>query len=397
MRVALIVHNLPERGTYFRAYHLARGLARRGHTASLIYTAPASRSRFQLRYEEQGRLALVAAPDLTRGSLRSGWDLWAALARLAWLLPARPELVHAFECRPAVILPALATARYARAPLVIDWCDWFGRGGSVEERRPGLARTALRPVETFFEERFRTQAAATTAINRTLAEKAVALGVPRDTITLLPNGCDVSATPTLEPREAARAALGLPDGPLIGYAGAIFARDARLLAAAFDRVRAARPAARLLVLGHCNIAVEELVAEPESVIRSGLLDDATLRRYLRACDLAWAPLCDTGANRGRWPLKLSTYMELGLPFVTSAIGDLPEFLASHPAGLAVAPEPAAFAAASLALLDDPARAAALGATGRRLAEGELSWARVADTLEAVYARVLAQDGATIRP
>jgi len=395
MRVSLLVFNLPARGTYFRAYHLARELARRGHATSLIYTAPRSRARFAVRYEQGGRLALVAAPDLARGSLRSGWDPWAALARTAWLQPARPDIVHAFECRPTVILPALAAARRTRAPLVIDWCDWFGRGGSVEERPPGLARAALRPVETFFEERFRTRAAATTVINRTLAEKAAALGVPSDTISLLPNGCDVSGVPALEPRAAARAALGLPTAaPIVGYVGAIFARDARLLAAAFDRVRAARPDARLAVIGYCNIPVETLVADGGAVIRTGPLDEPTLRRYLRACDQAWAPLSDTGANRGRWPLKLSTYMELGLPFVTSAIGDLPEFLARYPAGVAAPPEPAAFAAAGLALLDDPARAAALGAVGRRLAEGELSWARVADRLEAVYAGLLGTPAAS---
>lgn len=389
MRVSLLVFNQPERGTYFRAYHLARELARRGHTASLIYTAPRSRGRFAVRYAEGGRLAFVAAPDLTRGSLRSGWDPWAALARALWLRLSRSDIVHAFECRPSVILPALAAARPGGAGLVIDWCDWFGRGGSVEERPPGPARAALRVVETFFEERFRTCAAATTVINRTLGAKAAALGVPADSITLLPNGCDVSSAPVLEPRAAARAALGLPaHTPIVGYVGAIFARDARLLAAAFDRVRAARPDARLAVLGYCNVAVEELVADPGAVIRTGPLDEPTLRRYLRACDQAWAPLCDSGANRGRWPLKLSTYMELGLPFVTSAIGDLPDFLARYPAGLAAAPEPGAFAAAALGLLDSPERAEQLGRAGRRFAEGELSWSRVADTVEALYRRVI---------
>lgn len=390
MRVSLLVFNQPERGTYFRAYHLARELAARGHRATLIYTAPSSRRRFAVRYAEGGRLALVAAPDLTRGSLRSGWDPWAALARALWLRLADHDIVHAFECRPSVILPALAATRSGRARLVIDWCDWFGRGGSVEERPPGPARAVLRPVETFFEERFRACAAATTVINRTLGEKAAALGVPRETIALVPNGCDVSGAPVLEPRAAARAALGLPAAPIVGYVGAIFARDARLLAAAFDGVRAARPDARLAVLGYCNIAVEELVAEPGAVIRTGRLDEDVLRRYLRACDQAWAPLSDTGANRGRWPLKLSTYMELGLPFVTSAIGDLPAFLDRYPAGLAAAPEPSAFAAAALGLLDNPGRAAELGSTGRRLAEGELSWARVADTVEAVYRRAIGQ-------
>jgi glycosyltransferase involved in cell wall biosynthesis len=384
----MLVFNRPERGTYWRAYYLARELCRRGHRATVIATAPQERRRFRVAYEQHGRLALVEAPDMLPGSLRSGWDPWAAWARAAWLRGSQIDLIHAFECRPSVILPALAARRRLGVPLVIDWCDLFGRGGSVEERPNPLVRAALRPVETFFETRFRTQADATTVINHELGARAAALGVDPASIALLPNGCDTAGW-ELEPREQARAALGLPaHAPLNGYVGAMLARDAALLARAFDALHAQRPDARLVVVGYCNIAVEQLVRDPSTVLRTGPLDTPALRRYLRACTLGWLPLSDSGANRGRWPLKISTYMEGGLPFVTTAIGDLGAFVACYPAGLAAEPSPASIAAQTVALLDDPARAEALGAAGRRLAESELSWASMADVVEDVYCRVL---------
>jgi len=387
MHIAMLVFNRPERGTYWRAYYIARELCRRGHHATIIATAPHERARFRVAYEQNGRLALVEAPDLLPGSLRSGWDPWACLARGAWLRLARIDLIHAFECRPSVILPALAARRRTGAPLVIDWCDLFGRGGSVEERPNRLIRTALRPVETFFETRFRTQANATTVINSFLGERAADLGVDPASITLVPNGCDAAGW-ELEPQPQARAALGLPpDTPLIGYVGAIFARDAVLLAQAFDQLHAQRRDTRLVMVGYCNIAIEQLVRNPATVLCTGPLDTPTLRRYLRACTLGWLPLNDSGANRGRWPLKLSTYMEAGLPFVTTAIGDLGDFVRRYPAGLAAAPTPAGIAAQTLALLNDPAYTAALGATGRHLAETDLSWASVADVVQDVYRRI----------
>jgi glycosyltransferase involved in cell wall biosynthesis len=137
------------------------------------------------------------------------------------------------------------------------------------------------------------------------------------------------------------------------------------------------------------------VAHPEAVLRTGPLSAGALQRYLRACDLGWVPLCDSGANRGRWPLKVSSYMELGLPVVTTAVGDLGPFFARYAAGVAAAPAPAPLAEATIALLDDPARQEALGAAGRRLAEGELSWSRVVDGLEELYRSVL--HGSRIEP
>lgn len=389
MRIGLIVFNMPERGTWFRAYQFGRELALRGHTVTLVATAPHERRRFAVRYELEGRLVHVLAPDALGGSLRSGWDVWGSLARTLWVQAAEFDVVHAFECRPTVIAPALALQQRG-IPLVIDWCDWFGRGGSVEERASAVQRTVLRPVETFFEERFRTCADATTVINSTLAAKAQALGVPEASITLLRNGCDTSIAPTLETQAAARAQLGFAaDTPLIGYAGAIFPRDARLLAAAFDRVHATRPDARLLVLGYTNVPIEQLVANPAAVTRTGRLSAEDLQRYLRACDLGWVPLSDSGANRGRWPLKISSYMELGLPFVATNVGDIGAFLEQYPAGRAAAPTPESVAQITLTLLADPAQRQLLGITGRALAEGELSWARVTDVAEAVYRRVIA--------
>lgn len=388
MRVAMLLFNLPGRGTYWRAYHFADALAQRGHQVTLLVTATAERKRFRVQYAHAGGLALIEAPDLLWGSLRSGWDPWASLLRMAWLASTRFDLLHAFECRPSVILPALATRLRTGIPLVIDWSDWFGRGGSVEERPNRLQRAILRPVETFFETRFRRYAAATTVINRLLGERAVALGVPPASITLIPNGCDVTGW-ELESQATVRTALNLPaTAPLIGYVGSIFPRDARLMAQAFDQLHRGRPDARLLVLGYCNIAVEELVRCPQAVLRTGPLDTPTLRRYLRACSVGWLPLSDTGANRGRWPLKLNSYMEVGLPFVTTAIGDLGNFVQRYPAGVATAPEPGALAAQTGALLDDAAHLATLGATGRRLAETELSWRSVTDLVETVYEKVL---------
>ena len=387
--IAFLVFNQTGKGTYWRAYYLGRELARRGQRVTLLCTAPSEQRRFSVRFAEHGRLALVEAPDLLRGSLRSGWDVWATLARTLWLYMGEFDLIHAFECRPTAILPALHHQFWRHTPLVIDWCDWFGNGGSIEERPASIRKTLLRPVETFFEQSFRTWADATTVISPFLGAKAQALGVPADTITLLPNGCDAADFPLDEPR-AARAALGLPlNAPLIGYVGAIFPRDARLMAAAFDAVQAQRPDAKLLVLGYCNLAIEELVREPAAVIRTGSLSEPVLRQYLRACTLGWVPLSDTGANRGRWPLKLSTYMAAGIPFVTSAVGDLGAFARRYPAGIAAAPQPNALAAAALALIASPSGAEAMGALGRSLAEGELSWARVADGLERVYQHVLA--------
>jgi glycosyltransferase involved in cell wall biosynthesis len=386
-RVLMLVFNAVGKGTYWRALHLGHWLVRHGHQVTILAMAPRQRLRMAAHMDQGVRV--VAAPDALWGSLRSGWDVWETLRRIHWLRGTTFDLVHAFEARPTVLLPALYLQICRKIPLVMDWCDWFGRGGSVEERPNPWVRTVLRPIETFFEERFRTRADGTTVICSTLHAKAVALGVPADTILPLRDGADVDGLRPLN-RDDCRATLQLPaDAQMIGYVGAVFPRDAWLMAKAFNSIQAALPSARLLLIGYVNVPVESMVHTPAHVIRTGTVDYSVLNRYLAACDICWLPLCDSGANRGRWPLKLNDYMAAGRATVATAVGDVTEVLRVYDVGVLAKPVPDDLAAAAIDLLDDPARSARLGEEARRVAETVFDWRLRAAELEAFYGRVLA--------
>lgn len=386
MRILLLVLNLTGKGTYWRAFYLGRELAERGHAVTLVSTAP--HNRLRLHVVERDGLTHVESPDLLGGALRSGWDAWNVLRRISWLAGRRFDVVHGFETRPTVLLPTLYEKHLRRTPVVLDWADWFGRGGSVEERPNPLLRTVLRPVETFFEERFRGIAERTTVISTPLLERAVALGVERATLRLLPNGCNTRRFFPVD-RDAARRQVGIGhEGPLIGYCGTIFVRDAELMAAAFDRIHAARPDARLLIVGYFPGDLRRMVAAPDAVIQTGYVADVLLNDYLGACDVCWLPFCDSNANRGRWPMKLNDYMAVGRPTVATAVGDVATLLRQEPIGLLAAPEPQSIADQTVRLLDDPAARRAQGRHARQLALTRFSWAALAAETEALYAEIV---------
>ncbi|MBI1880158.1 MAG: glycosyltransferase, partial [Chloroflexi bacterium] len=373
-------------GTYWRALYLAQSLVKCGHQVTVLATSPQRRWGYH-HFTEAG-VTIVAAPDLLPGPLRSGWDPWNVLARIKWLRGQEYDVVHAFEARPIVLLPALYAQRFGRARLVMDWCDWFGVGGSVEERPNPLIRTVLRPVETFFEERFRRQADGSTVINTVLQQRLQALGVPSETLMLLRNG---SNTATFFPQAQAtlRQRLGIPaDTLLVGYVGAIFVRDAALMAEAFNALQVAEPRARLLLVGFTHAGLEPLLADPAKVIRIGSMPRSLVNDWLATCDVLWLPLCDSGANRGRTPLKLNDYLALGRPIVSTAVGDLVDFFDRYPVGWLAQPTPEALAAQTLAALHDPAGRAERGASARQMAEQVLNWDIIAAGLANFYKQIL---------
>ena len=83
-------------------------------------------------------------------------------------------------------------------------------------------------------------------------------------------------------------------------------------------------------------------------------------------------------------------MACEIPVVASAVGGIPEVVEDGQTGVLVPPgRPDELAQAMRALLDDPARARAMGAAGRRRVEARFTWARVAEHTERVYGEAIA--------
>lgn len=392
MRMLFLNHNVAGTGTYQRAYHLGRELARRGHAVTLVTTSRGSRVRSGRSTEHD--LEIIEAPDLLAGGARNGWDPWNTFRRIRLLDGRSFDLVHAFDARPVVIGPALAVQRTTGATLFMDWADWWGRGGTIRERSGWLVRTTFGPVETWFEEAFRTRAAGCTVISAALSERAAGLGVAPERITRIPNGCvppeePAGAADDASARRRARAALGLAaEPPLIVHVGTALPGDADVLFEAMATVGRTLPAAKLALVGGYRGRVPEKAAANGRVIRTGFVPRAALASWVCAADVCVIPLRDNVANRGRWPGKVNEYLAAGRATVMSRVGDAAETLAEWGAGWVCAPGADALAAALIDGLRDEGARASAEARSRELARTALAWPRLAASLEEFHAAVV---------
>jgi polysaccharide biosynthesis protein PslH len=110
----------------------------------------------------------------------------------------------------------------------------------------------------------------------------------------------------------------------------------------------------------------------------GRVDD--VRPPIWGSHVSVVPLRSGGGTR----LKIVEALAMAQPIVSTTVGC--EGIAAEPGSdLLIADEPAAFAAAVLRLLRDPARGAALGQAGRALAERRYSWPVVAAPMLDVWA------------
>jgi phosphatidylinositol alpha-mannosyltransferase len=201
----------------------------------------------------------------------------------------------------------------------------------------------------------------------------------------IPNGVDVDALATgpLLP--------GYPRPSTVGFLGR-FDEPRKGMPVLLDALRAlapSRPDLRVLVIGRGDAAALLRDAGPvaDRLDVLGAVDDATKAAALRSVDLFCAP----NLHGESFGMVLTEAMAAGAPVLASDLDAFRAVLGDGGTGVQFrAGDAGALATAMAALLDDPARRAALAAAGRVRA-AEFDWPVVAASVLRVYRAAVAAD------
>ncbi|SFT77105.1 phosphatidylinositol alpha-1,6-mannosyltransferase [Geodermatophilus amargosae] len=313
--------------------------------------------------------------------------------------------------RTAVLLPTPATSRAAVALAAEHGCDtaFFGAAAPLGLIAPALRAAGVRRLvgathghETGWvalpgaRQLMRRIAGGLDVLtyisDYTRTHLEPALG-GRTRLAQLSPGVDVDRfTPSADGR-AVRRRHGLGEAPVVVCVSRLVPRKGQdALVAGWPRVLARHPDARLLLVGGGpdEGRLRRAVADRGlggSVVLTGPVPPAQLPEHYAAGDVFAMP-CRT--RRGGLDVEGlgMVYLEaaaVGLPVVAGTSGGAPEAVRDGETGTVVADprSPEAVAAAVTALLDDPARARAMGAAGRAWVEERWSWTTIAADLAAL--------------
>lgn len=206
----------------------------------------------------------------------------------------------------------------------------------------------------------------------------------RGEYVLLPNGVDLRRyrPAAAEERAELRAALALPDGPLVVCAGRLSRQKGQdVLLRAWPAVRRAVPGAWLVLVGD-GPDREALAALSGPGVRFvGSVDDTA--PWLRAADVVALP--------SRWegmPLAVLEALAAGRSVVASDVAGVAEALAEGGGTVVPVDDPVALARCLSARLVDPALAMAEGASGRATAKRRFDVDVTSAAAHDLYVRLL---------
>lgn len=325
MRVVLVSGIWPPDvgGPASHAPSLSRFLAERGHVVEVVTTA-----------ERQPAVEGYPVHWVSR-SLPPGARHAVAAARIA-STARRSDVVYA----TSMVRRAVAASGVARRPVVVKLVadEAYERArrsgrfpGTLEEFQswPGDRRVAaLRRTRTDALRR----AAHVFVPSAYLRDIALGWGLDPRRTSVLPN--PAPPVPELPPREELRAALGVPEGPLLAFAGRLTRQKALgdLLAAVADL-----DAVTVLLLGE-GPERARLEAEVQRLGLGGRVrflgggDRDDVLRLFAAADAAVLP-----SAWENFPHTVVEALAVGTPVVATAVGGVPEVVAHGDNGLLVPP------------------------------------------------------------
>lgn len=374
---------------------IARGVVARGHQVDIVLPAHSRLKRddeaglrfFPYTYAPMASLNVWGYAQSMKADRGFRWKtlLVAPFAALATRRAVKHRLgresydvVHAHWVVPGGVL-AHGPARAAGKPFVISL-----HGSDVfAAERNGVVGIAAR--QAFLA------AGAVTACSSDLRDRAIVLGARSESTRTVPYGVDARffAPKHLESaeREIMRRRLGAsPEQTLVVAVGRLVEKKgfASLINALADA-----PRIHLAIVGDGDLETELRACAQKaraSVTLAGRFSRTDTALALNSADIVAVPsVIDSHGNVDGLPNALLEAMAAGRPIVASRVAGIPDVVTDGVEGILVPPgEAPALRDAVLRLADNPPVRDVLGENARRRVERDLTWERVASTLEECY-------------
>lgn len=383
----LFINNNPEgKGTFWRCLGLANSLAKKGHQVTITCL----QKRFlvlTIQREWRQGVEIIALPRVGGSGIK---ELPGHLLRAVYIiilsLRQNFDIVHTFNVAsltcglPVLPLWLLKKAHLGKYEIVVDWDDFWGKGGLTSLDKQG---SLVEYLAGFMEAKIPLLADKVTVVSEEICRMAVRFGVKPSNVTKIINGSPVDTVEPLDKIMVRRKLkMGVKD-KIICFPAAMTA-NLRFVLNSFELIYRKRADVKLILVNPLTVKEQKLVlasSAAKNITLAGFQSYDRYLLYLAAADVVLIPRSNHILDRCEFPSRLGDVMALSRPVVMNKSGDAWKIVVDNEIGL-VTPvdDPQLFAEAILKIIDNPKLAKKYSVNARNTAVGKYSWDKISQSL-----------------
>lgn len=395
MNILMLTYEVvDEGGNFIRCFSLAKTLVKLGHRVTVLASNRTS-GLHERKTIRQGVVVIEIACPLPHRIRHNGTSPFQIISRTIHVFRNNYDLVHGFGHRPSVFIPAFVHKLLYRRPYIADWADLWGWGG-LASYRGGILGTIIGLTDDMLEKFVYRFSDAVTVISNPLLCRVRRLGVLQGHAVIIPPGSSVDEiVPLAKITQRKKHGFSTHDHILVYVGNAPY--DAGLLGHVVVEVLKQDDKAYAIIIGRHMEEFDSIVrisAVKKRIRHYGFIAHDRMGSLLACGDVMVLPYTNREINANRYPNKIGDYLAAGRPVVANATGDLARLFSDHHIGKTAPEDPIGFARVILRLFGDDRMRILFGHNARRLAEGEFSWKRSAESLNAFYLSLSAEYSST---
>lgn len=372
-----------------RYFPLSKNLVKLGYSVNIAATHPNFDNLKNFTFEEEGvsisyvsqmhvrkdknKTSYFSPIGLLVNSLKTTWEL------TRYVIKNRTNVVVIGKPHPMNSIAGLLGGRLSGARIVLD-CDDYEAASNF------FSSFWQRWIVKLFENNMPKLVNHVTTNTYFNQNRMIALGVPEEKIDYVPNGVDLERFKSVDEvtsREIWKR-INTEDNDIIAYVGSLnlVNHPVDLLLEAFSVIFQRYNNVKLMIIGGGKDLQElknlaRTLGVADHVVFEGRVDPSLVPNYFEFANVSVDPVYDTPAAKGRCPLKIFESWAMGVPFVTSDVGDREILAGSPPAMLLSKPgDKIDLAEKILTVIKNPDLANELSVAGRKQAQ-KYSWRNLA--------------------
>ena len=335
MKVLFIHYAIKDKQGFGRTFMLAREICSLGNKVVLLTTQPSKMFVFPFHVEYRNKVKIIAFPEILPDSFRrTGFGFFSAILKIIYIIKEHKfDIVHSDTGhRPSAALPAFFIQFFYKVPHVMEWWDFFGRGGHFDQKSL-LKKITFGYYDIFMQKLLMKQVSGLVVLSEFLKNKAIDYKIKESIILVLNGGCDISYInykgTNIKIKKKNKILIDSLTFCFVGMNNNEF-NDIIPFIKAINLVKT-RLRVNWITTG--MIIPEKLKKEyniTNELKELGWQDYSDFVEILQMADVFILIQKNNIMNKARWPNKLGDYLAAGRLILTNPVGEVTRLIETYP-------------------------------------------------------------------